>query len=1535
MRKMFTLVFIFFFSLLAIGQTTYVMNSGNNGTISTCSGVFVDKGGATGNYWNNQDGTITFCPQTPNTKIRLSFSSFITETSNGVYNDYLALWHGSTTSAVADVVYMGTLAPFTVTSTSADGCLTLRFVSNNTINRAGWVAAISCARPCTPPVAAFTDASTVNVCSPTSPSATVTFNASASYSPSGDGISKYVWTWGDGTTTTTTTPITTHTFTSVGVFPVKLKVRDTNYDNDPEGCLSTVAAIKTVRVLPASTFSNTPSSIAIACGNSVTLNGTASSQTITETPMATAIAPITISNANASGHISTVDYNGFFPVGQTVQAGCYPTLTFTLEHSFSADLTIDLVSPTGQTVRVFNRSNAGGSQFSGVNFGTCANNNDDGVPGCPATYTVVNTGGASWDVASSKTTASASCAGYTGPCNGLYYYIAQTYTSANSFSALNGASLNGEWKLVINDLQSYDDGVLTGWSLTFPSSCYATLQTVTPAVTSLNWSQSGSGPALPTQTTTTTSIIDPGPGICPTPGTCVGNSLTNNVNVGPFNTAGTYTYTLTATNQFGCTSTKDYTVTVTCASCGITLNTTTTSTNQTKCLGSAINSIQYTVSGNPTSVTVTGLPAGVTYTYNLGVITISGTPNVTGNFNYTINTVGCTPNATATGTITVSTPAQAGTISGNNTLCAGTSTTLTSTVAGGTWTSSNTAVATVSALGVVSALTAGITTITYTVNGTGGCSNASTTSSITVTAPAQAGSISGNNTLCAGTSATLTSTVAGGTWTSSNTAVATISALGVVSALSAGTTTITYTVNGTGGCSNASTTSSITVTAPAQAGTINGNNTLCAGTSATLTSTVAGGTWTSSNTAVATVSTLGVVSALTAGTTTITYTVNGTGGCSNASTTKTITVTAPAQAGTINGNNTLCAGTSTTLTSTVAGGTWTSSNTTVATVSALGVVSALSDGTTTITYTVNGSGGCSNASTTKTITVTAPAQAGTINGNNTLCAGTSTTLTSTVAGGTWTSSNTAVATVSALGVVSVLSAGTTTITYTVNGTGGCSNASTTKTITVTAPAQAGTISGNNTLCAGTSTTLTSTVAGGTWTSSNIAVATVSALGVVSALSAGTTTITYTVNGAGGCSNASTTKTITVTANNIVDANDDNAIAYVPTGTMVYSSGLSILSNDTVNGNPALLSGVTITFINSTHPNITLNTTTGEIIVGSNVPEDEYELTYQICASGCGNSCNTATVTIRVMNLFTIPEKSSYVFACYSDYTMTSYDSLFDEGFTIGGMPATASNATISIVSGNGISVNTDGTISIAPGTITYDQCPLNIPFSYMVCSNSICTSIITGYIKISPTLYAEHDKIYISPLGDACEPDKNTVLFNDIYNTCEKGYSFPHNLPANSSNIALTQLTPSSYFTIAPDSGEIIGSSFPIPIGLYTLTYQICDLENAGLCSINTVDIVVDDCHMSKSRSNIASSVIDMVSVAPNPSEGIFGIKFNKVIEGETHLEVSNSLGQMVYNGQFDNTNLYELNLTHLPSGTYSLKISNNDKSVIKRIIKK
>jgi uncharacterized protein (TIGR02145 family) len=60
--------------------------------------------------------------------------------------------------------------------------------------------------------------------------------------------------------------------------------------------------------------------------------------------------------------------------------------------------------------------------------------------------------------------------------------------------------------------------------------------------------------------------------------------------------------------------------------------------------------------------TATGLPAGVNAAWSGGVITISGTPSVTGTFNYTIPLTGTScSSVNATGTITVSTPFLCGT----------------------------------------------------------------------------------------------------------------------------------------------------------------------------------------------------------------------------------------------------------------------------------------------------------------------------------------------------------------------------------------------------------------------------------------------------------------------------------------------------------------------------------------------------------------------------------------------------------------------------------------------------------------------------------------------------------------------------------------------------------------------------------------------------------------------------------------------------------------------------------------------------------
>ncbi|MBU6159071.1 MAG: hypothetical protein KGP35_08575, partial [Bacteroidetes bacterium] len=131
------------------------------------------------------------------------------------------------------------------------------------------------------------------------------------------------------------------------------------------------------------------------------------------------------------------------------------------------------------------------------------------------------------------------------------------------------------------------------------------------------------------------------------------------------------------------------------------------------------------------------------------------------------------------------------------------------------------------------------------------------------------------------------------------------------------------------------------------------------------------------------------------------------------------------------------------------------------------------------------------------------------------------------------------------------SVGSTSYTVTVKDANGISSAaSAAVTVTVTAPPNAGTLSGSQAICVGGSTTFTSNGnIGGAWTTSDAAVATVnSTTGAISGVAAGTATITYTVTGTGGCSNATATRTVTV-----------NALPTLPTGTNGSRCGTGTVS----------------------------------------------------------------------------------------------------------------------------------------------------------------------------------------------------------------------------------------------------------------------------------------------------------------------------------------------------------------------------------------
>ena len=304
-----------------------------------------------------------------------------------------------------------------------------------------------------------------------------------------------------------------------------------------------------------------------------------------------------------------------------------------------------------------------------------------------------------------------------------------------------------------------------------------------------------------------------------------------------------------------------------------------------------------------------------------------------------------------------------------------------------TWTSSNTSVATVSNAGLVSGVTAGSATITATSEGKSGTATIIVTGVTTVPVatvdlnPATATVQAGQTVQLTATPKDSNGNVLSGrtvTWTSSNTSVATVSTSGLVSGLTPGSATITATSEGKSGTASVTVTNvpvaSVDVTPPTatvQAGqTVQLSGTPRDANGAALSGRVV--TWSSSNTSVATVSTSGLVSGVTPGSATITATSEGKSGTASVTVTQvpvaTVAVSPPTasiqQGQTVQLTATLKDANGNTLSGRVV--TWSSSNTSVATVSGSGLVSGVTIGSATISAMSEGKTG------TASITVTAP-----------------------------------------------------------------------------------------------------------------------------------------------------------------------------------------------------------------------------------------------------------------------------------------------------------------------------------------------------------------------------------------------------------------------------------------------------------------------------------------------------------------------------------------------------------------------------------
>jgi hypothetical protein len=508
---------------------------------------------------------------------------------------------------------------------------------------------------------------------------------------------------------------------------------------------------------------------------------------------------------------------------------------------------------------------------------------------------------------------------------------------------------------------------------------------------------------------------------------------------------------------------------------------------------------------------------------------VTGIANGTAVISYTLPT-GCT----ASLSVTVNSAPSA--ISGSLHVCTGATTILSDTAGGGVWSAGSgvsvgtTGIATSS---LITGVAAGIATITYSLGG--GCT---VTAIVTVTASPAA--ITGPGSVCAGAAIIVTDLTAGGVWSagSGEVSVAGSGGTATVAGLSVGTVTVAYTA---AGCAA---TRLITVNLTPAA--IAGVSYLCAGLTSMLSETTAGGTWSSSLPAIATVTTTGsplitTLEGVADGVAIISYSLPD--GCAA---TRPITINAAAAP--ITGSLFVCIGSSAAQADITPGGSWSSSLPAIGSVSASGIITGIGVGVTILSYTA---GGCQS---TKAISVNA--LPGAIGGVGPVCVGVAMPLSNATTGGIWSSSNAVIGAVgSGSGVVTGVSAGSATISYSLGV--GC-----TVTTPVTVSALPAGITGPAGVCAGGTATMSDPVAGGVWSSSDMAVGTITATGVVTGLAAGVTTISYYV-GAIGCAATRNISTITVPA--ITGIHDmcawgDTMSINNTISTGIYTSSLATVTN---------------------------------------------------------------------------------------------------------------------------------------------------------------------------------------------------------------------------------------------------------------------------------------------------------------------------------------------------------------------------------------
>jgi gliding motility-associated-like protein len=498
-----------------------------NTTINACAGFLLDSQGNGGTYNANENLEMTICPEAPETVLNLYWT--LMQLGAG---DYIEIYNGPSSLFPLIGTYTATqLLGQDITSNNGSGCLTVVFVSDAT-TQGNFGAEISCGPPCVRPVPVVTSdqgLSPVYIC----PGETVVFNGSNSQFAPGTAMASFEWDFDDGSSNTANWPQVSHTFTEPGGYKVNLYLTD---DND---CNSSALTEFIVLVSTIPDFDLITEVDGLCAGGDVLLG-------ITNIPQDSTFVldSLNLWISEPWSDLPDANLDGDYCIPD-VQGECFPSeLTFTqfaqdaiidevsdiqgfysnMEHSFMGDLTITFICPNGQALAVHQQG--GGGTFFGIPDQA---DSDE----CPTAL------GIGWDYYWSPTATNGTMADESLDNTTDGSLNPGSYQSVAPWTDLLGCPLNGTWTILICDMFGLDDGNIFTWNVQFNPELYGDLLYFTPHY----------GPGCD-------STYWTGPGIESFNTGCDWATV-------HLENAGSYDYTYTAINNFGCTFDTTVTVTVT------------------------------------------------------------------------------------------------------------------------------------------------------------------------------------------------------------------------------------------------------------------------------------------------------------------------------------------------------------------------------------------------------------------------------------------------------------------------------------------------------------------------------------------------------------------------------------------------------------------------------------------------------------------------------------------------------------------------------------------------------------------------------------------------------------------------------------------------------------------------------------------------------------------------------------------------------------------------------------------------------------